>query len=71
MKITRTTDELWARRIQRVRADMQLTQEELARKLDVTTSTVNRWENGRSMPSKLAVRALDAYLRGDAAGARS
>jgi len=31
-----------------------LTQERFAAQLDVTFATVNRWENGRSIPSRLA-----------------
>jgi len=34
------------------------TQESLAKKLNVTFSTVSRWENGHVRPSKLAWRAL-------------
>jgi putative transcriptional regulator len=34
------------------------TQEGLARALDVTFSTVSRWENGHARPSKLAWRAM-------------
>lgn len=46
--------------VAKLRERMSLTQEEMARALDVTVSTVNRWENGHSKPSKLASRVLDA-----------
>ena len=41
----------WRRRV-------GLTQEGLAQALNVTFSTVSRWENGHVQPSKLAWRAL-------------
>lgn len=37
-----------------LRSRLGLTQERFASNLDVTFATVNRWENGRSMPSRLA-----------------
>lgn len=46
--------------VAQLRDRLGYTQEELARALDVTVSTVNRWENGHSKPSKLAIRVLDA-----------
>ncbi|HZR80381.1 MAG TPA: helix-turn-helix domain-containing protein [Candidatus Binatia bacterium] len=46
--------------IKDLRKKLKLTQEELARELAVTVSTVNRWENGHSGPSKLALRSIDA-----------
>ena len=44
--------------IQTWRRQCGLTQEELAHRLEVTFSTVSRWENGHVKPSKLACRAL-------------
>jgi len=41
------------------RGRIGLTQEELARALSVTFSTVNRWENGHVRPSNLAWNALE------------
>jgi transcriptional regulator with XRE-family HTH domain len=48
-----------ARVIRAWRARLGLTQEGLAQALNVTFSTVSRWENGHVLPSKLAWRALE------------
>ena len=37
-----------------VRQQLGLSQEELAHALGVSFATVNRWENGKTAPSKLA-----------------
>jgi DNA-binding transcriptional regulator YiaG len=44
-----------------VRQQLQLSQEELAHALGVSFATVNRWENGKSAPSKLAQRQFDLF----------
>ena len=36
-----------------------LTQEDFAREVGVTVSTVSRWENGHTTPSRLARQALE------------
>lgn len=36
--------------IKEIRTKLGLTQEELAQKLNVSFSTVNRWENGKTKP---------------------
>jgi putative transcriptional regulator len=41
-----------------LRSRLKLTQEQFAARLGVTFPTVNRWENRRSRPSKMAVRLL-------------
>jgi len=38
------------------------TQEDLAREIGVTTATVNRWLNGRTRPSRLAIRMLERVI---------
>lgn len=40
--------------IKQIRAYLNMSQTEFAEQLNVTLQTVNRWENGRAMPNKLA-----------------
>jgi len=40
--------------VRALRRELRMTQEELAHELGITVGTVNRWENGRFKPSKLA-----------------
>ena len=40
--------------IKKIRSHMNMNQTELAELLNVTFATVNRWENGRALPNKLA-----------------
>jgi putative transcriptional regulator len=40
--------------VRSLRRQLKLTQEELAHELGITVGTVNRWENRRFRPSKLA-----------------
>lgn len=43
-----------------IRHQKDFTQEQLARELNISYSTINRWENGHTTPSKLAqMRILD------------
>jgi len=53
-----------------LRQRLGMTQEEFAHAVEVTVSTVNRWENAHAEPSRLAWRnVLDlARTRGVAAG---
>jgi putative transcriptional regulator len=45
-------------RIRTLRQRLQLTQEDFAHLIGVTFSTVNRWENGKSTPNRIAFRLL-------------
>ena len=49
--------------IREMRGRLGITQEELAAQLGVTLPTINRWENGRVAPSKLAIRQIEQLLR--------
>ena len=40
--------------VKAVRVQLEITQEELARDLNISFTTINRWENGHTIPSKLA-----------------
>ncbi len=44
-----------------VRRQLALSQEELAHALGVSFATVNRWENGKTVPSKLAQRQFELF----------
>lgn len=48
--------------LKEIRKQLEISQEDLARKLEVSFSTVNRWENGKSAPSKLAKKQLDTFV---------
>lgn len=48
--------------IREIRTLSGLTQEQFAAFLGVTYSTTNRWENGRSKPSPLAMQKIEQML---------
>ena len=47
-----------AEMIKALRTKLGLTQEQFAAKVGVTWSTVNRWEDGKSKPSPLAMQRI-------------
>lgn len=47
--------------VKKIRKQLGLSQEDLARELGVSFATVNRWENGQARPSKLAKAQLNAF----------
>jgi len=49
--------------IRELRLLMGLTQEQFAAELGVTYSSINRWGNGRSKPSPLAMQKIEELLR--------
>lgn len=48
--------------IVKIRKQLDLSQEQLARELGVSFTTVNRWEKGKTKPSPLATKALQSLL---------
>ncbi|MBW2109510.1 MAG: helix-turn-helix transcriptional regulator [Deltaproteobacteria bacterium] len=44
-----------------VRRQLRISQEELAHELGVSVATINRWENGKTKPFKLARAQFDAF----------
>jgi len=42
----------------KMREELGITQEKFANLLGTSFSTVNRWENGKSKPSRLSIRQL-------------
>jgi DNA-binding transcriptional regulator YiaG len=53
----------YCRLVHDLRERIGLTQEKFAARLGVTFPTINRWENGHSKPSPLALRQVEALLR--------
>jgi putative transcriptional regulator len=49
--------------IREIRTLLNISQEDLARELHISFATVNRWENAKAMPSKMAQRALIDYCK--------
>lgn len=46
--------------LKEIRKEMNISQEQFAHELNVSFTTLNRWENNRSAPSRLAkLRILD------------
>jgi len=52
----------FSEQVKKVRQKLALSQEELAHALGVSFATVNRWENGKTSPSKLALRQFEQFF---------
>jgi putative transcriptional regulator len=48
--------------IRSLRHELNLTQQQLSVELGVVTPTVNRWENGHSQPSPMALKLIGEKL---------
>ncbi|XZE35699.1 helix-turn-helix domain-containing protein [Pirellulaceae bacterium SH501] len=60
--MTKATSE-YSHEVKRIREKLCLTQEQLAETLGVSFATVNRWENGWTAPSKLAIRQIEQLCK--------
>ena len=47
--------------VREVRRQLRISQEELAHELGVSFATINRWENGKTTPFKLARAQFDSF----------
>ena len=47
--------------LKEIRKQLNISQETLARELDVSYATLNRWENNKAKPSRLAMRRMKEY----------
>ncbi len=56
-----TESEKFSEHVKNVRNQLNLSQENLAHAIGVSFATVNRWENGKSMPSKLALNQFNSF----------
>jgi len=48
--------------VKKIRRQLALSQEDLARELGVSFATINRWENDKAKPSKLAKAQFDRFF---------
>jgi transcriptional regulator with XRE-family HTH domain len=48
-----------------VRGQLSMSQEQLAKALNVSFSTINRWENGKAEPSNLAQKTFFDFCEGN------
>lgn len=53
----------FAQRVKEIRSMLNMSQEQLARELQVSFATVNRWENGKNNPSRMAKKALYEFCK--------
>lgn len=58
----KTNKQQFSKTIRELRQEIGLTQEKLASLLGVTCLTVNRWENGRTQPSPLAIKQIEKLI---------
>jgi len=53
--------ETFSQIVKDVRRQLEMSQEDLARKLGVSFATINRWENEKTTPSRLARAQFDSF----------
>ena len=47
--------------IKNTRMKSLLSQEDFAKQLNVSVGTINRWENGKTMPNLIAMKAIKTF----------
>jgi transcriptional regulator with XRE-family HTH domain len=56
-----TSPENFSDTVKEVRRQLGISQEELARELGVSFATINRWENAKTVPFKLARAQFETF----------
>jgi len=51
-----------AKQFRAIRENLEMSQEEIARALDVSAKTISRWETGESAPTNSSLRRLGCFL---------
>lgn len=51
----------YANTIKELRKRYSLSQEDFARELGVSFASINRWERGKTRPSKMALKAIEEF----------
>lgn len=51
------------KKLETYRLENKISQQEIAKKLDVAFSTVNRWLNGKSIPNKIQSYHIEKLLK--------
>jgi DNA-binding transcriptional regulator YiaG len=49
--------------VKQLREKIGMSQEELARELNVSFVTINRWENGKTKPNKMAMEVFVRFCK--------
>jgi len=49
--------------VKMVRKKMDMSQEDLARALNLSFATINRWENGKTHPNKLTMQVFTSFCK--------
>jgi putative transcriptional regulator len=47
----------------KLRSELRISQKELSHELNVSCATVNRWENGRTVPNKMTMFVIRQFCR--------
>ena len=53
----------FSKKVRLVREKLNMSQEDLARALNVSFSTINRWENEKTKPIKMARAVFDTFCK--------
>ncbi|MCR6546614.1 helix-turn-helix domain-containing protein [Dehalobacterium formicoaceticum] len=48
-------------KVKMIRTKLNMSQEDLARALNVSFATINRWENGKTHPNKLTMQVFISF----------